>query len=216
MRTVYMVSPSEALVKTFGEIISARPDLSMRVFASFDRFVAAFSTLSPSIIFLDVDKLGQIGVAAITRMISEAPGFRIIALTGTPDVRQMFELVQAGAVDLVGLPYSADVLLTAIDTGLTRLSENFEDIASTLEARRIIATLSRREGQIFTQMLEGHANKVSAFALDLSVRTVEIYRSHVMSKLGVRSIAEACGIAFQAGLFPKPSRSHPEPLATLN
>jgi two-component system response regulator FixJ len=53
-------------------------------------------------------------------------------------------------------------------------------------------------------LIEGRANKVIAYELDISPRTVEIYRANLMTKLGVRSLPEALRIAFAAGLIPPP------------
>jgi two-component system response regulator FixJ len=51
-------------------------------------------------------------------------------------------------------------------------------------------------------LIEGRSNKVIAYELTISPRTVEIYRANLMTKLGVRSLSEALRIAFAAGLIP--------------
>ncbi|RYD83531.1 MAG: DNA-binding response regulator, partial [Sphingomonadales bacterium] len=58
------------------------------------------------------------------------------------------------------------------------------------------------ERDVLLGLIDGKANKIIAYELDISPRTVEIYRANLMDKLGVRSVAEAVRIAFAAGLVP--------------
>ena len=68
-------------------------------------------------------------------------------------------------------------------------------------ARERIDTLSAREHDVLMGLIAGRANKVIAFELDISPRTVEIYRANLMAKLEVRNLSEALRVAFAAGLL---------------
>jgi two-component system response regulator DctR len=50
--------------------------------------------------------------------------------------------------------------------------------------------LSPREREVMALILEGKLNKVIADELDISMRTVEVHRSNVFEKMGVRSAVE--------------------------
>jgi len=67
-------------------------------------------------------------------------------------------------------------------------------------AARRIATLSPREAQVLAALVAGHSNKVIAFDLGISVRTVEVHRSRMMDRLGVRQFAEAVRLAVLGNL----------------
>ena len=70
----------------------------------------------------------------------------------------------------------------------------------------LVASLTRREREVFDRMVRGRPNKQIAHALGLSERTVKAHRRAVMEKLGVRSLAEAVLIAERLGLvhdFPE-------------
>ncbi len=69
-------------------------------------------------------------------------------------------------------------------------------------AREFIERLTPRERDVLLGLIDGKSNKVIAYELDISPRTVEIYRANLMDKLEVRSVAEAVRIAFAAGLVP--------------
>jgi two-component system response regulator FixJ len=62
-----------------------------------------------------------------------------------------------------------------------------------------LASLSPREREVLTGVVEGKLNKIIAFELDISPRTVEIYRANLMSKTGARNISELMRIALAAG-----------------
>jgi FixJ family two-component response regulator len=60
-------------------------------------------------------------------------------------------------------------------------------------------SLTPREREVLDLLVKGNANKVMASELGLSQRTVEIHRSHVMEKMGVRSLAQLVRMVLDAG-----------------
>jgi FixJ family two-component response regulator len=67
-----------------------------------------------------------------------------------------------------------------------------------LDAADRIASLSPSERQLLSALMEGHASKVIAFALGISVRTVELHRAHLLDRLKVRTTAEAALLALRS------------------
>jgi two-component system response regulator FixJ len=112
--------------------------------------------------------------------------------------------MKAGALDFLEKPYHSDTLLSTIDNAFLRLAEDSASTAHVELARKKIDVLSPRERDVLMGLIEGRANKVIAYELDISPRTVEIYRANLMTKLGVRSLPEALRIAFAAGLISQP------------
>jgi PAS domain S-box-containing protein len=77
-------------------------------------------------------------------------------------------------------------------------------IISAGECAGKLQRLSPREHDVLRGLVEGCSNKIIAHKLNISPRTVEIYRASLMAKLGVRTLAETLRIAFTAGLAPSP------------
>ena len=72
-----------------------------------------------------------------------------------------------------------------------------------------VDNLTSRQRQVLIGILKGLQNKVIAFELDLSIRTVETYRAQLLEKLHVRGTAEAVRLAIDAGLAGEPfGRNH--------
>ncbi|TAK12704.1 MAG: response regulator transcription factor [Rhizorhabdus sp.] len=133
-----------------------------------------------------------------------------ILLTAYGDNRHMIEGRQAGVDDYIVKPIDFELLIAAIEARLENCarrdaqSRNQATGASPQErkaARGKIAALSTRERQVLEKLSLGCANKVIAYELGLSIRTVELYRSSLMRALGVRSLADALKIAMAGGLI---------------
>jgi two-component system response regulator FixJ len=69
-----------------------------------------------------------------------------------------------------------------------------------LDAARRLGALSPRERQVLDALLAGRPNKLIAYDLGLSVRTVEVHRARMMERLGVRQLSEAIRVAVMAAL----------------
>ena len=64
-----------------------------------------------------------------------------------------------------------------------------------------LATLSSRERQVLEGLVAGNPNKIIAHQLDISPRTVEIYRAHVMTKMKAASLSDLVRMALMCGLL---------------
>jgi two-component system response regulator FixJ len=120
--------------------------------------------------------------------------------------------IHAGAIDFLEKPFHVDDLVRSIGSAVNRQLQEVQQDSRRRQAEELIGRLSDRERDVLCGMVLGLANKIIAYRLSLSPRTVEAYRAQLMSKLGVRSLAEAVQIAMEAGLEPRGAilRTHPE------
>jgi two-component system response regulator FixJ len=127
------------------------------------------------------------------------PDLPVIVMTGQGDVQAAVRAMKAGAVDFIEKPYSDDALIAAIESALkggVRKGRTGDMTA----AAALIDTLSPRERQVLEALVAGQPNKVIAFDLGISVRTVEVHRARMMDRLGVRQFAEAVRLSVLATL----------------
>ena len=132
----------------------------------------------------------------------------VIAMTGQGDVQTAVRAMKAGAVDFLEKPFDDDTLLNAIAAALARSVRPDRD-GEALEAAGRLAALSRREREVLDALMAGHPNKVIAYDLGISVRTVEVHRARMMDRLGVRQLAEAIRLAVMARMAPHATRRRP-------
>jgi two-component system response regulator FixJ len=183
-------------------LLSVRGDLVIRSYRSGDAFLEEANDLDPGVLLLDFHMPGSTGLDVLNAIAKRAT-FASIILTGQGNVGLAVQAMKAGALDFIEKPYEADLLMHIIDTAFSRLEQDSTAAARVDIAKAKIAKLSPRECDVLMGLIEGRSNKVIAYELDISPRTVEIYRANLMEKLEVRSLSEALRVAFAAGLIPK-------------
>lgn len=165
-------------------------------------FLNALPGLEPGAVLLDIEMPGVNGLEVLDALAERKIRWPVVVLTARSDLRTAVEAMKRGALEFLQKPFTADELFGVLDDAFERLALANE--AATREARAIalIGGLSNRELQVLRGMLAGLQNKQIAYELDLSVRTVEIYRGKVMDKLEVRSLSAAVRLAMAAGVEP--------------
>jgi two-component system response regulator FixJ len=156
----------------------------------------------PACILLDIHMPEIDGLEVQRRLSERGIAFPVIVLTGQGDISIAVQAMKNGAFEFLEKPYLNEVLLAAVADGFARLEAITEDRAASADARARIARLTTRELQVLRGLLAGLPNKLIAYELDISVRTVEIYRANVMDKLDARSLSTAVRISLAAGVEP--------------
>lgn len=151
-------------------------------------------------VLLDVQMPVLDGLAVQQELNQRGIDLPVIVLTGHGDVSVAVRAMKAGAVDFVEKPYEKAVLLGALKSAFERMQARSPQEQLEAEARQRLAMLTTRERQVLDCLVEGMTNKMIAQSLEISPRTVEIHRAHVMEKLDVDSLSAALRLAFAAGL----------------
>ena len=113
-----------------------------------------------------------------------------IVISGHGDVQMAVEAMKTGAMDFIEKPFSDDVMITAIERAVQQAETSNRDDAATREITSRLASLSERETQVLKGVVAGLPNKVIAYELGLSPRTVEVYRAGLMGKMNAGSLSE--------------------------
>lgn len=124
----------------------------------------------------------------------------LIVYAEHPDMSEVVEAVQSGALDFLEWPITQerlrDVLQRADELGSRKIAQ----IRKRTAARNRVSALSSRERDVLLGLVAGGSNKTIAEELAISPRTVEIHRGNMMRKLGAASSGDAVRIALYAGL----------------
>lgn len=201
-RSIYIVDDDDAVRASLHTLLSLRADAIVRSFRTGDQFIAALPQLDPGVALLDFHMPGTNGLDVLAAL-GEADGGKFVAimLTGEGNVTLAVQAMKAGALDFIEKPYEAATLLATVDAAFAHLEETSVAVTQSAQARARIGALSPRERDVLMGLIEGRANKVIAYELDISPRTVEVYRANLMAKLSVRSLPEALRVAFAAGMI---------------
>lgn len=166
--------------------------------------------LQPDIVVVDVEMPGVSGIELARRIKAGFPAIKVVMLSGHAEAHFVNEALQAGVVGYLLKNNGSSELLTALRTVLTGQTHVSPQVSSVLvqecrnrfvvETDGASRTLSGREREILKRVADGQTTKEIAFALQVSPKTVETHRLNVMTKLGVRSIAELTKYAVREGL----------------
>ena len=198
---VYIVDDDDDIRDEVYELL-CNTGYEAHAFGDSAEFLEAIKSDGPVCVLLDVRMPGVDGIAALPRLRSKAPLAAVIMLSGHGDIPVAVQATKAGAIDFIEKPVSVALLLDSIDDALTTAEARRNDLEPLDEARRLVTSLSQREYQVLQGMVGGLANKVIAYRLNLSQRTVEIYRAKLMKKLHARSLPLAVQTALAAGVQP--------------
>jgi two-component system, LuxR family, response regulator FixJ len=169
-------------------------------FESSADFLSRAASNAPACIVSDIRMPGMNGIELLRKLKSDGIACPVILITGHGDVALAVEAMKAGAIDFIEKPFDDAVLLGAIRSALDALPSNEGDSAARAEAQARLAELSPRERDVLQGVVAGKINKVIAHELNISPRTVEVYRANLMAKTGARSVSELMRIALAAGL----------------
>lgn len=163
--------------------------LAVRVHDSATTFLQLLQDIQDGCVVTDIRMPGMDGLQLQKRLAELRPRLPVIVMTGHGDVPLAVQAMKAGAVDFIEKPFDDEVLLAAIRSALTRHARDseHESRVSAISAR--LALLSEREREVLKGLVDGKPNKVIAYDLGISARTVEVYRANVMTKMQADSLS---------------------------
>ena len=164
--------------------------LVSRTYESAAALLAKADNLAPGCIVTDVRMPDMSGLEMVRRLAEMGVRHPVIVMTGHADVPLAIEAVRAGVKDFIEKPFDDEALLASIRSALADQAGAAEHEGQVTEVRERLASLSTRERQVLDGLVAGRANKVIAYDLEISPRTVEVYRANVMTKMQARSLSE--------------------------
>lgn len=196
---VYVVDDDPAIRRSLERLLDA---VGFRVasFATPTAFLGMAADLAKGCVLMDLRMPEMDGFEVQARLLQRNAELPVIVITAQGDVQTAVRAMKAGAVDFIEKPYSDDALVAAIQSALeTEAVKGRADDAAA--AALLIDTLSPREREVLEALVVGQPNKVIAYSLGISVRTVEVHRSRMMHRLGVRQLGQAVRLSVLASFL---------------
>ena len=200
-RVAYVVD-DESTVRRSLALLLRSAGFAVRDFDRGEAFLRAVAegTLPFGCVLLDLRMPGMDGLAVQREMAARGAKLPVVVVTAHGDVALAVQAMKAGACDFIEKPYDAETILQAAEAALARGDEERARARDAEDPAARVAALTPREVEVLQGLVAGRPNKIIAFDLGVSPRTVEIHRANVMAKLGARSLSEAVRIALSAGL----------------
>ena len=186
---VHVIDDDEAARQSLAFLLDCA-GFAVRSYESAAEFLKAVPTMAHGCIITDVRMPEMSGVELIGRLKALAVADPVIVITGHADVPLAIQAMKAGVADFLEKPFSDDAILDAVRSALARRTDVNQAKAERDRFIALLETLSPREREVLDGLVEGRANKVIAFDLGISARTVEVYRANVMTKMTAGSLSE--------------------------
>lgn len=190
--TVYIIDDDEAVCDSLGILLSSI-GLKNKGYLSANEFLEAYTEpefeKDIGCIVLDVRMPGINGMDCQSKLNDLNNTLPIIIITGHADIPMAIEAMKNGAFDFMEKPFREQALLTSVQNAINKSKLEHLHLEHILQTQDCLASLTERETQILHCIVDGKANKVIASELNISERTVEVHRAHLMEKMKATSLA---------------------------
>lgn len=144
----------------------------------------------PAVLVTDMRMPKQSGIQLQTELMDKGHKIPIIFISGECSDEQIVKAFKNGAFDFLLKPFSREAFLSAVAKAIEQDSVAMQDLIRKSQLGEALKTLSPRERQVFELLAKGYGNKELVDELGISLPTVKEYKSEVMYKLRLRSLAE--------------------------
>jgi FixJ family two-component response regulator len=192
----------QALARLFQSV-----QLRAEAFASRQEFLQGVRPNVPSCLVLDVRLPGLSGLDFQAELAKADVRIPIVFITGHGDIPMTVRAMKAGAVDFLAKPFRDQDLLNAVAAAIQRDQTRREHENAVADVRGHFSSLTPREREIMALVASGLMSKQIAAEVGLSEITVKVHRSHIMKKMGARSVADLVRMADSLGV--KCAKSQP-------
>ncbi|MDX0111372.1 response regulator [Sinorhizobium meliloti] len=186
---VLLLDDDESILRSVGRLLGAS-GYHVLSFQSARALLDSDETETADCIILDLGLPDSDGLRVQETLAAAGGGQSIVFLTGRGDIPASVRAMKAGAVDFLTKPVEAETLLAAVNMARQRacaLREVEEKKASVV---RRLRSLTAREAQVMHLVVAGRLNKQIAADLGTVEKTIKVHRGRMMTKLGVRTVAD--------------------------
>lgn len=196
---VYVIDDDLQLRRSLDFLLSTAGFVSWP-FASASDFLESLPSLQPAPILVDVRMEPINGIELMGILSDRGIRWPVIVMTGHGEIPIAVQAIKLGAMEFLEKPF----VFEDLERSLRRAIADLPTIAIAEQKRsksqRLFGSLSPRELEVMMVLMNGMSNKMVAYNLSLSVRTIEMHRANALAKLESRSIAEAIHVAKEAGI----------------
>jgi len=207
---ILLADDHEILREGLRRMIEKEPDMEVVGEAEDGRtLVKMAQKLAPDVVVMDITMPDLNGVDATRKLVSEMPGIKVLALSMHQDPKHISGMLEAGAMGYLLKGCKFEELVTAIRSVSRKnvyLSPKIADLVvkgylGRSPKRFAEPVLSDREREVLQLLAEGHSIKETAFKLDVSPKTIETHRRHIMEKLQISNSSDIVKYALREGLI---------------
>jgi len=187
--TVYLVDDDPGVRRSLGLWLGFR-SLATRDFSSAEDFLAAVDGNCQGCAIVDMRLGGMDGLQLQAQLARRGIGLPLLFLTGHGDVPTARAALKAGAFDFLEKPVDNDRLLELVGAALAQDEQRWQEVLHTEGLRLRMSRLTAREREVMAHVVAGRHNREIALLMNISARTVEVYKARLMDKLDIHRVPD--------------------------
>jgi len=196
---IYIVDDDKAVRESLASLLELE-GYAVLSFEDATSFLAETDDQTAGVLLLDVRLPDMNGLDVQARLVDIQSKLSVIVITGHGDVPMAVQAMKAGAVNFIEKPFIGDVVLDSVRAAETLTLHTVSEAREQQDIRDRLEHLAPRERDVLRHLIIGHQNKVIAYELGISPRTVEVYRARLMDKMQADSLPHLVRMALSIGL----------------
>lgn len=196
---IHIVDDDEAVRTSLATLLEIQ-GYAARIYGSGADFLDRVDPSVPGCALVDVKMPGLDGLGLLQKMAESNIKVPVVMMTGFGEVAVAVKAMKAGAADFLEKPLDGKQLLSVLDRLLSQSQAAVENEARKEQAQERLEKLTDRERDVFNGLVIGKTNKAIALDLNISPRTVEIHRAHIMAKLEASTLSDLVRLAITLGI----------------
>lgn len=198
--TVYVVDDDAGMLESTQWLLES-VGLQVQPYADGRQFLEAVDPSRTGCVILDIRMPGLGGLNVQEELQKRGSQLPIIFVSGHADVPIVVRAFKSGAFDFIEKPFNEQLLLDSVQQALQEHQQASNQQQGDQHTDELIASLTRRERDVFMPLAQGYTSREIAEQLDVGIKTIDLYRARVMKRLGVERVPDVTGIAIAAGLL---------------
>ncbi|MDC0663739.1 response regulator transcription factor [Marinobacter sp. SS21] len=196
---VYVVDDDSGMLESTQWLLES-VGLTVRGYADGRQFLDAVDPDAAGCVVLDVRMPGLGGLNVQEEMQRQGLNLPIIFVSGHADVPIAVRAFKSGAFDFIEKPFNEQLLLDSVQQAMQDRRLSPQTTAGAPGTQALLDSLTPRERDVFLPLAQGYTSREIAEQLNVSVKTIDLYRGRVMKRLGADRLPDVTGLAIAAGL----------------
>jgi FixJ family two-component response regulator len=198
-QVVYVVDDDQGMLDSTVWLLES-VGLKALPFTSGRAFLDACDASLDACVLLDVRMPGMGGLNVQEEMRNRDLDLPVIFVSGHADVPIVVRAFKAGARDFIEKPYNEQLLLDSVQQALSSFDQRRTANGGQGQLQERLDSLTPRERDVLLPLVQGYTNREIAEQLDISVKTIDLYRARVMKRMQAERLPDLVGMAIAAGL----------------
>ncbi|MDY7558992.1 response regulator [Pseudomonas sp. 10B1] len=198
-QVVYVVDDDQGMLDSTVWLLES-VGLKALPFTSGRSFLEACDAQLNACVLLDVRMPGMGGLNVQEEMRARDLHLPVIFVSGHADVPIVVRAFKAGAHDFIEKPYNQQLLLDSVQQALQSVGANPSDDHGHAALQARLLTLTPRERDVLLPLVQGYTTREIAAQLEISAKTVDLYRSRVMKRMQAEHLPALVGMAIAVGM----------------